>query len=566
MVRCRRCTSRSRPAAASRGFSVSWCAASATTSGLAAGRWCTEARELAFENRKAAPHGGDPLRNRRRTVPTFSEIAEATYEANRSSWRSDKVAKNWRQQMAKYVLPRLGKRSIDAIDQQQVLNRRSDLEHQARDGEARTPVRQTVLRLCNRPRTRHKQSRRRRDHRSAAEGGGGCHPPPRAALHRSAGGARDRRGFKGVAGAKLALRFLVLTPCRSGEVRETKGDGIDFDERVWRIPASRTKEARGHNVPLSNEAIAVLESARALRDKWSDLVFPSPTRSGKPLSDMTLTKVLRDNGLADRTVVHGFRSTFRTWASERTNAPHAVMELALAHTVGSAVEQAYSRSDLSTSDAASWTSGRPSPRSQRTSSSSMPDARPILAVTRVLEVELAEGDALVLVDRLIELSGALLHCGRLRRQRQPHVLGLRCVDASRTPLRVRARPGRHAQAVETMAAGGSRLFPTSAKEADRSTGDLGPVTVIWRFIATGTILGEPQHVLRPVRRSRRVGVQEINGLEGRGEVALPVHTGARPPVGSMASPSRFPSPMTPCARSRSFRATSELAQRSGEAC
>ena len=89
----------------------------------------------------------------------------------------------------------------------------------------------------------------------------------------------------------------------------------------------------------------VLESVRPLRDP-SDLVFPSPSRPGRPLSDMTLTKCLRDCGLADRATVHGFRTSFRTWASERTSVPHAVAELALAHAVGSAVERSYARSDL----------------------------------------------------------------------------------------------------------------------------------------------------------------------------------------------------------------------------
>lgn len=78
----------------------------------------------------------------------------------------------------------------------------------------------------------------------------------------------------------------------------------------------------------------------------SGLVFPSPSRRNKPLSDMTLTKILRATGLAERTTIHGFRSSFRDWAAETTNAPHAVMELCLAHAVGSAVKQAYARSDL----------------------------------------------------------------------------------------------------------------------------------------------------------------------------------------------------------------------------
>ena len=105
------------------------------------------------------------------------------------------------------------------------------------------------------------------------------------------------------------------------------------------------KQGREHRQPLNNQTIAVLESIQALQDD-SGLIFPSPARKGKSLSDMSLTKLLRDNGLADRATVHGFRSSFRIWASERTNADHAVMELCLAHAVGNAVEQAYARSDL----------------------------------------------------------------------------------------------------------------------------------------------------------------------------------------------------------------------------
>ena len=91
--------------------------------------------------------------------------------------------------------------------------------------------------------------------------------------------------------------------------------------------------------------MSVLEQARTLGD-GSNVAFPPPRAHGRPLSDMSLTKILRSSGLAERTVVHGFRSAFRDWASEQTNAAHAVMELSLAHAVGPAVEQAYARSDL----------------------------------------------------------------------------------------------------------------------------------------------------------------------------------------------------------------------------
>ena len=105
------------------------------------------------------------------------------------------------------------------------------------------------------------------------------------------------------------------------------------------------KSNRVHRVPLSPSALETLIATEPLRDN-SDLLFPSPMRPHTQLSDMALTKLLRGVGLADRTTVHGFRSAFRDWAAERTSTPHAVMELSLAHSVGTAVEQAYARSDL----------------------------------------------------------------------------------------------------------------------------------------------------------------------------------------------------------------------------
>ena len=145
--------------------------------------------------------------------------------------------------------------------------------------------------------------------------------------------------------AKACLRFVVLTACRSGEARGATWAEIDLETYEWRVPASRMKGDAEHRVPLSNAALDVLEFVRPLRSR-ADLVFPSPSRPGKKLSDMTLTKLLRDSGLSDRATVHGFRTSFRTWASERTSVPHAVCEMALAHRVGSDVERSYARSDL----------------------------------------------------------------------------------------------------------------------------------------------------------------------------------------------------------------------------
>ena len=144
------------------------------------------------------------------------------------------------------------------------------------------------------------------------------------------------------ASSKLALEFLILTAARSGEVRKATWDEIDVGGAVWTLPAERMKAGREHRVPLSSRAVAVLDESTELSD-GGGLVFPG-TRPGRPLSENTHSKLLRELGFA--TVTHGFRSSFRDWAAEQTNAPHAVMEAALAHTIRNKVEAAYARSDL----------------------------------------------------------------------------------------------------------------------------------------------------------------------------------------------------------------------------
>ena len=151
--------------------------------------------------------------------------------------------------------------------------------------------------------------------------------------------------------AKACLRFMVLTVVRGGEARGARWEEIDLDARTWNIPAERMKMKEPHRVPLSTAALDVLEQVRVLND-GSGLVFPSPDRQGRPLSDMTLGKVLkalglRDGsafGLEDGTVPHGFRAAFRNWCAE-TGKPREVAEAALAHAVPG-VEGAYFTSDV----------------------------------------------------------------------------------------------------------------------------------------------------------------------------------------------------------------------------
>lgn len=149
---------------------------------------------------------------------------------------------------------------------------------------------------------------------------------------------QDLRKREGI--AARALEFLILTAARSGEVRGAVWSEIDMTGRIWTIPPERMKAGKEHRVPLSDAAVRLLEALP--RIAGNDLVFPSPR--GLVLSDMTLTAVMRR--MKRDEVPHGFRSTFRDWASERTNYPREVAEMALAHTIGDKVEAAYRRGDL----------------------------------------------------------------------------------------------------------------------------------------------------------------------------------------------------------------------------
>ena len=306
-----------------------------------------EARELALRNRKLARAGGDPHAEMRKTnMPTFQEAAEKTFESNRPRWRNGKHVYNWMQGMRKYVFPAIGDLRVDHIGREQVLRILTPIWSK-RPGTARK-LRQrirTVFSWC--------QAHGYIEHNVAGEVINGALPAMptvkanfRALPYHEVPAALETvDASQSSLPAKLCFRFLVLTAARSGEAMGATWSEIDFEAKEWRIPGERMKTGVEHRVPLSDAALAVLEQAQALRGS-SDLIFASNTRPHSPLSNMTLTKILRTTGLAEFATVHGFRSSFRTWASEMTDAPHAVMELALSHSVGSAVEQAYARSNL----------------------------------------------------------------------------------------------------------------------------------------------------------------------------------------------------------------------------
>ena len=143
--------------------------------------------------------------------------------------------------------------------------------------------------------------------------------------------------------ASLALRFIILTAARAGEAVGATWPEVDLDEGVWTIPGSRMKAGRIHRVPLSREAVTILQKLAKLRTGAH--VFPGLRVSSRALSVRAILRALREAGETKATV-HGFRSTFRDWAAERTNVPRDVAEMALAHAIGNRTEAAYRRGEL----------------------------------------------------------------------------------------------------------------------------------------------------------------------------------------------------------------------------
>ncbi len=306
-----------------------------------------QAREKAADNRAAVAEGRDPVAEKHSpAMPTFREAAEAVHTANNPRWRNARHAASWLQTLERHAMPVIGNTPLDRIDRGAVLR-------------VLTPIwttrPETARRVRQRMRTvfRWGMAHGFMESNPAGEAiDGALAPMPKVKAHLrtlpypdvSAAVETVAASAASVA-AKLCFRFLVLTAARSGEARGATWEEVDIAGQEWRIPSRRMKAGMEHRVPLSRQALAVLGEAMVLRDE-SGLVFPSPLKADAPMSDMTLTKILRAVGLADRATVHGFRSSFKGWTLEQTDTPWAVSEAALAHVLGNSTEQAYARSDL----------------------------------------------------------------------------------------------------------------------------------------------------------------------------------------------------------------------------
>ncbi|HUC16387.1 MAG TPA: integrase arm-type DNA-binding domain-containing protein [Acetobacteraceae bacterium] len=309
-----------------------------------------EAREWARRYRQELHDGIDPLASRAaakasaKPIITFGQVAEMYLTAHAPSWRSEIHRRQWRQTLDQYVLPTLRDRSVTEIDTGAVMEVIEPLRHVKPETAAR--VRGRIESVLDYATARGWRS----GPNPAAWSGHLKHVLPaktkvRKVEHHAALPWQDVASFmealrqrQGI--AARAVEFLVLTACRSGEVRGARWDEIDRKSNTWTVPASRTKTAQDYRVPLSDAALVVIERMEKLRDEGEELVFPGAER-GRVLSDVALSKIAKLCAPGAEITLHGFRSTFRDWAGEASAYPREVIEMALGHRLGDKAEQAY---------------------------------------------------------------------------------------------------------------------------------------------------------------------------------------------------------------------------------
>lgn len=315
----------------------------------------SEARRKAVEHLRQASQGIDPVAARRakqEAIPTFTTAAARYIRTQRRGWKNRKHARQWVATLKTYARPVIGDKLVSEIGTEDVLAVLSLIW---------TVKPETAKRVQGRVENvmDYAAARKWRDPLNPARWRGHLDkllPKPsrvRTVSHHPAMPHTMIAEFMGELDnmrsvSALALRFLILTATRTGEVLKAQWSEIDLERRTWTIPAERMKARREHRVPLSEPALAVLRSVP--RIEGNEFVFPG-ARHGKPLSSMALLQLMRGmgygvNGTRSDYVPHGFRSTFRDWAGEVSSFPRDVCEMALAHTIPDKVEAAYRRGDL----------------------------------------------------------------------------------------------------------------------------------------------------------------------------------------------------------------------------
>lgn len=307
-----------------------------------------DARDEAIRLRRLVRKGENPLAERRRTqrtVPTFKNAATQVHAAHSATFKNAKHKAQWLASLEADVFPVFGDRPVNAIDSADVLTALSPIWTTKPETAKRLKQRIKVVfdwakasgfRTGDNPTEgltkvlpKHRQ---KKQHHAAL---------PYAAIPTFITTLREAETSEAI---RLAVELVILTATRTGEVQRATWDEVDLDAKIWTIPASRMKMGREHRIPLSVRACEIFERAKVLADGGGPYVFPGRTQQ-QPLSNMAFLMLLRRLQY-DTITTHGFRSSFRDWAAEKTNAPQAVCEAALAHALRDKTEAAYHRTDL----------------------------------------------------------------------------------------------------------------------------------------------------------------------------------------------------------------------------
>jgi integrase len=275
---------------------------------------------------------------------TFKQAFKAFYAVKAKSLSNEKHAKQWSSTMETYVFPKIGARPVAEINSGEVLKVLAPIWFDKAETARRVLQRMeavfksAILRGCRTLAspcigvaqelgTRH----RKVEHHASL---------PWTEILEFLDAVNQRQCLNST---RLALEFLILTASRSGEVRGAVWTEVFLAEKEWRIPALRMKGRTLHVVPLSDRAIEILKEVKVGHSSC-DLIFPG--HDGKPLSDMTFTKLIRDMGYGDRATAHGFRTSFKVWAAEIAKVRDEVSEACLAHKIPEKVRAAYLRTDF----------------------------------------------------------------------------------------------------------------------------------------------------------------------------------------------------------------------------
>ncbi len=315
----------------------------------------SEARTKAAEYRTMVASGIDPIRARRvepARIPSFTSCAAQYIRAHRRGWKNAKHARQWVSTLKTYARPVIGPSQVDEIGTEDILNILTPIWTAKTETAKRVQGRiENILDFA--------AARKFRDVSNPARWRGHLDkllPKPsrvRTVTHHPAMPYQDLAAFMSEleinkSTSAYALRILILTATRTSEVLNAKWEEVDLDNRIWSIPAARTKTRREHRVPLSKEAVSIL--SQLPRIAGNPYIFLG-SRNGQPLSNMALLQLMRGLGFgADGEkgpyVPHGFRSSFRDWSGEVSSFPRDVAEMALGHTIENKVEAAYRRGDL----------------------------------------------------------------------------------------------------------------------------------------------------------------------------------------------------------------------------